>query len=202
MISLSWSLFWSPESRLSQLTPMFSSDHHYCFCLIQNPEWFWVLTNSGENSREWLMSSSHVGWTLTGDRQDPCAGVHTSKREARLKSDCITQLSCTTFLDLTETPGDIWCQEVAYTPEHNTADKGGPEAGGVIHRQGQLLIHILYGELPSCHHGPATFPLPQEMLPLWKLSQFPLSLWMSQKKKQKVFYSSRGISLSCRFNIF
>lgn len=43
---------------------MFSSDHHYCFCLIRNPEWFCVLTNSRENSREWPMSSSPCGMDI------------------------------------------------------------------------------------------------------------------------------------------
>lgn len=52
----------------------------------------------------------------------------------------------------------------------------------------------------SCYHSSAILTLPQEMLPQWKLSQFPLSPWVSQKKQQKAFCSTRGISLRWRIS--
>lgn len=66
-----------------------------------------LLTNHGENIKSGRCHLPHVKEIPTGESQYPYLRVyltHTSKREARRKSDCMTQLRHTTQ-DLTETPG-------------------------------------------------------------------------------------------------
>lgn len=59
---------------------------------------------------------------------------------------------------------------MAYTPEHNRADKGGPEAGGVIHRQGKLLVTSFMGSFmspwPSNLHSPPGNVAVMEIIPI------------------------------------